>query len=571
MALNEAMRRAAAKINSPASALPIDLPCAVPLPHPLPRLERPSLKTTKSSVSVDRMSKDSEIERSSSEPLKRKSDSNDHPERASKKAATNKLALRSATKSTPAANGEVTTKDTPTANSASFHASVTSLRRSARSSKVAATPESPSKNSTPFVQPKPTRVPKSQNKTTKDTSYEVIEDEERQQVTELLQKCNSLQTSRDASHDNVVASIEHTPAAISTRTSTRASTLAKPSRASSNSFPAANIEENEPAKGHDGFSPPLSTTQFSAQLQSPHSAGPPPAMLYPESVLLDIQHAIGANEPYFLNSIIGLPISKESTPAATVREAHPTATYTYPDPNDVSAQYHGPAGMHFDDSQAYTTAEHGVGDRRSNASRDSGYATSQPPPGPESYSNGADPLSPGFGGLMMPGTPEEQDHPFTPSTKGQKVKGRPTPKNPKPRDTTPRSGRNISNTYPRKQPFKAQIEYSSYPAADIAVPDDYTLWEICQNFPNSLRERNLLPFVQREWSANELCACLKDDARNILNARPGKDKTMVYQKRLERIKKDLVAKGEYKKLVEGPMLREDGRPSWVKRGNVRRK
>jgi hypothetical protein len=151
------------------------------------------------------------------------------------------------------------------------------------------------------------------------------------------------------------------------------------------------------------------------------------------------------------------------------------------------------------------------------------------------------------------------------------VKGRPTPKNPNTREVTPRSGRNVANTYPRKQPFKAQIEFANYPPAGADIPADFTLWEICQNFPNSLRESTLIAFVQREWSANELCACLKDDARETLNSRPGKDKTMVYQKRMERIKKDLVAKGDYERLLHGPMIREDGRPTWVKRGNVRRK
>jgi hypothetical protein len=174
-----------------------------------------------------------------------------------------------------------------------------------------------------------------------------------------------------------------------------------------------------------------------------------------------------------------------------------------------------------------------------------------------------------------------------PSRRGQKVKGRPTPKKspsagPAPGAiATPSPGlygedldaknRVLANTYPRKQPFKAQIEFPGYPAPNAEIPENYSMWEICQLMPNSLRENNLRPFVQREWSANELCACLKDDARAVLNARPGKDKTMVFQKRMERIKKDLIAKGEYESLLRSPPLREDGRPTWVKRGNVRRK
>lgn len=186
-----------------------------------------------------------------------------------------------------------------------------------------------------------------------------------------------------------------------------------------------------------------------------------------------------------------------------------------------------------------------------------------------------------------PGGLQGQPVQYFPSRRGQKVKGRPQPKKASSSNTQPESqaaqspetndedleakNRALANTYPRKQPFKAQIEFPGYPPPNTEVPGNYTMWDMCQLMPNSLRENNLRAFVQREWSANELCACLKDDVRAILNARPGKDKTMVFQKRMERIKKDLVAKGEYETLLRAPPLRDDGRPTWVKRGNVRRK
>lgn len=191
-------------------------------------------------------------------------------------------------------------------------------------------------------------------------------------------------------------------------------------------------------------------------------------------------------------------------------------------------------------------------------------------------------------GYMSPRfDPNGQALSYYPNRRGQKVKGRPTPKkassangaSPLQAAQTPdmndedveAKNRALANTYPRKQPFKAQIEFPGYPPPNAEIPASYTMWDMCQLMPNSLREGNLRAFVQREWSANELCACLKDDARAILNARPGKDKTMVFQKRMERIKKDLVAKGEYETLLRSAPLREDGRPTWVKRGNVRRK
>lgn len=201
-------------------------------------------------------------------------------------------------------------------------------------------------------------------------------------------------------------------------------------------------------------------------------------------------------------------------------------------------------------------------------------------PGPYMQPHGLPHLVPPVGANGMPLQ-------YLPSRRGQKVKGRPPPKNasasksrsslpaaqsPDPHgdDADSKNGA-LANTYPRKQPFKAQIEFPGYPPPNAEIPANYTMWDICQLMPNSLRENNLRAFVQREWSANELCACLKDDARAVLNSRQGKDKTMVFQKRMERIKKDLVAKGEYEALLRAPHLREDGRPTWVKRGNVRRK
>ena len=135
-----------------------------------------------------------------------------------------------------------------------------------------------------------------------------------------------------------------------------------------------------------------------------------------------------------------------------------------------------------------------------------------------------------------------------------------------------RGNRPIANTYPRKQPFKAQIMFPGYPGPSAVVPPNFTLWEICQHMPNHLREDILLAFVQQNWSANEVCACLRDDAKDILNARPGKDKTMVFQKRLERVRKDMLAKDQLKILMhpDYKQYRDDGRPTWVKRGNQKR-
>lgn len=169
----------------------------------------------------------------------------------------------------------------------------------------------------------------------------------------------------------------------------------------------------------------------------------------------------------------------------------------------------------------------------------------------------------------------------TTSRRGQKVKGRPLSKKaPAPTITDDVSGdaandtaskaRSSGNTHPRKQPFKSQVTYSGYPDPEAQIPQHYTLFDICQKMPNSLREGNLRPFIQWEWSANELFTCLPADVQETLKARPGKDKTMIYQKRLERMRKDLDAKGELNDLLSAPKERADGRPPHIKRGNIRR-
>ncbi|RMZ89725.1 hypothetical protein DV736_g3059, partial [Chaetothyriales sp. CBS 134916] len=238
------------------------------------------------------------------------------------------------------------------------------------------------------------------------------------------------------------------------------------------------------------------------------------------------------------------------------------------------------------------------GDGNSATSVDSGYATAPPQNCPQapatpfpsilhpmylptgSPSTSVMPTAPSPGSLptySWPYTPQTRwsvpdvgTHTFINSTKGQKVKGRPFSRVIRQANSTSRV-RNIANTYPRKQPFKAQIMFDGYPSEDQPMREGATLWEICQEYPNHLTGKVLEGFVQKEWSANELCACLKDDARKVLTDRPGKDKTMVFQKRLERIKKDLIAKDEFDQLMNGPEIRPDGRPTWVKRGNVRRR
>ncbi len=347
------------------------------------------------------------------------------------------------------------------------------------------------------------------------------------------------------------------------KTSRRTSKSVSTSRRGSARGLATQPDDVKSEKQFDVVPPTFLTDQTPAPLDafdSPDRA----SSLNLEVATSESKHNI---KEFDIDNLVGLPSPTSHAPGPSTEDQDP-ATYTYPDPDDETHAF----SINGDAEVQLVKPEQGALDGSSATSGDSGYVTSQPPQQPM-YFNVPVPVN-GQYAALAPATPEtrNQAFQFVLSTKGQKVKGRPTPRNPRPREVSPRSGgRNVANTYPRKQPFKAQIEFPAYPPAGSEVPTDYSLWEICQNYPNNLREHVLLGFVQREWSANELCACLKDDARAILNTRPGKDKTMVFQKRMERIKKDLQAKGEYEPLLRGPMIRDDGRPTWVKRGNVRRK
>jgi hypothetical protein len=558
-ALNDAMRRAAANITSSSSH---NVELARPLPLPDPPSRQSAKQPLKSAAKpqppqvVARLSREATKDRSSVESQKRKSESIEPSAPPSKKAATDKLVLRSA--STLAPTSKEQTSDKATSRASSKANSVEPTRRSTRSNKTASTVTTNSaveSKSTPAN--KPGRAGRAQKKTVKAAPNSSPEENARKAAVVMLQGEEILQDGEAA---------ENTDSPSAAR-STQASLRANSSQAST---PAPTAPATPVIQSISTLDPALSASP---------SGSPSPAN---NTAATDTVHSASpvmvTTSPLNNNVALGLPINTYGSPPPPMVNHSVPVAYAYPAPDvtPVPYPYGHMNGFHTDPTHTYhpngyMAAEKALADGGSASSADSGYVTSQPfqmhpyMNAPSLYNNGFVPPYP----PLLPANQMPPIH-FVSHTKGQKVKGRPTPRNAKtPEDD--RNGRNIANTYPRKQPFKAQIEFPGYPPANAPIPRDYTLWEVCQNFPNSLRENSLLPFVQREWSANEVCACLKEDAREILNSRPGKDKTMVFQKRMERIKKDLIAKGEYEELVHGDMMREDGRPTWVKRGNVRRK
>jgi hypothetical protein len=493
------------------------------------------------------------MDRSSVESQKRKSESIEPSAPPSKKAATEKLVLRSA--STLAPTSKEQSSDKATSRASSKAKSIEPTRRSTRSNKTASNVTTNSAvESKKTAANKPTRASRAQKKTAKAAPNFSPEEKAHKEAVVMLQGKNILQDG-DAAEDTDSPSAARSTQATPRDQSSQASTPA----------PATPVIQ--------------AISTLDPALSASTSESPTPAN---DTALIDTGHSespvMVTTSPLNGNTALGLPYNAYGGPPVPMTSPSVPVAYAYPAPDVTPVPYpYGPMNGFVTDPthnyhpNGYLSAEKALADGGSASSADSGYVTSQPFQ-MHPYMNVPSPYNNGFVPPYPPLLPANQMPPihFVSHTKGQKVKGRPTPRNAKTLEDD-NSGRNIANTYPRKQPFKAQIEFPGYPPANAPIPRDYTLWEVCQNFPNSLRENSLLPFVQREWSANELCACLKEDAREILNSRPGKDKTMVFQKRMERIKKDLIAKGEYHGLVTGDMMREDGRPTWVKRGNVRRK
>lgn len=578
MALNDAMRRAGANVTS-SSSLKVELARPDPLPALPPRgPTKVTSKSVKSTQPTTRISRDSAKDRSSVDSQKRKSESAESSAPPSKKPATEKLVLRSSTHLAPTSQGEAITTAISRDTSVRSNNSAEPTRRSTRSKAAANVDAVSAVEPAREVPASSPRLIRAQKKTSKADASVTPEEKERQQAIAMLQG------------NDVYTEDEDIDAA-------ELSALARRPSGSESSPPSASTPATPPQE-------PEPDEELNTLVPEPSFAIETPAPVdVAAKVVLPSENLVVATrevDNFKLDTLDGLP-SRSDVPAPAFGDysaniihpysAPPYPRHAYPDPSiaPVAFSYIPPVvnglpnppqngyvnspvdgfpstPMNVYTNSHYLAPDQGPVDGSSATSGDSGYATSQPPT-QSAYMNGKATPFP----TLAPATPGSRPIMFVNCTKGQKVKGRPTPRNPKPREVTPRAGRNIANTYPRKQPFKAQIEFPAYPPAGSEIPADYSLWEICQNYPNSLREHVLLGFVQREWSANELCACLKEDARDILNSRPGKDKTMVFQKRMERIKKDLVAKGEYQNLLNGPMVREDGRPTWVKRGNVRRK
>ncbi len=118
--------------------------------------------------------------------------------------------------------------------------------------------------------------------------------------------------------------------------------------------------------------------------------------------------------------------------------------------------------------------------------------------------------------------------------------------------------------------FEGYPDHKQIPSADLSC------YEVCQQYPASLMNDNLLPFIQRRWSAEEIFDCLPLDVQQYVHDRRVDQKTMYLYKRLQKGEnklKGLSPSGTtgtlditaYLALLNGPRMRDDGRPADTKK------
>ena len=126
------------------------------------------------------------------------------------------------------------------------------------------------------------------------------------------------------------------------------------------------------------------------------------------------------------------------------------------------------------------------------------------------------------------------------------------------------------------QRYRTVTDFPGYPSHNQIPSQNLSCYEVCQQYPASLLADNMLPFIQRRWSAEEIFDCLPRDVQQILHDRPIDQKTMYLYKRIQKGQKKLkpLIRGSdneknlapFLDLLNGARLRGDGRPSDVKRG-----
>lgn len=97
-------------------------------------------------------------------------------------------------------------------------------------------------------------------------------------------------------------------------------------------------------------------------------------------------------------------------------------------------------------------------------------------------------------------------------------------------------------TLPRGQASRIHKVFLGYPLPTDPFPEDFTLTELCRDYPNHLLGNNLVPFMQAGWTASKIISLLPDQS----NVYEGERVTLkAISSRLARLRNSLGVKGRF--------------------------
>ena len=114
---------------------------------------------------------------------------------------------------------------------------------------------------------------------------------------------------------------------------------------------------------------------------------------------------------------------------------------------------------------------------------------------------------------------------------------------------------------PRPKPIIHVKEVEGFPSRSEPVPPELSCYEVCQQYPNSLYYEVLDPFIQHNWSCNQVYECLPDKAKQAMTANhtTSKNPSNSIAKRMSKRRLRLHKLGQLHSLLTGPTLRPEGR------------
>jgi hypothetical protein len=111
--------------------------------------------------------------------------------------------------------------------------------------------------------------------------------------------------------------------------------------------------------------------------------------------------------------------------------------------------------------------------------------------------------------------------------------------------------------------------FIGFPLSELPAPAHLSCYEVCQQWPNSLINAGLDAFLQRNWSAKEIAACLAPNIQAWLEVNGTlENPTWITNRLNSRRNRVLISTGDWDPLIQAKEtnpLRADGRPDHMPR------